>query len=54
METADTEIDEQRLGIIQKQAQRAADLIRQILDFSRQSLVEKKPMDLLPFVVENP
>ncbi len=46
------EIDEQRLGIIQKQAQRAADLIRQILDFSRQSVVEKKPMDLLPFVKE--
>jgi signal transduction histidine kinase/ActR/RegA family two-component response regulator len=46
------EIDEQRLGIIQRQAERASDLIRQILDFSRQSVVEKKPMDLLPFVRE--
>ncbi|MGD2077421.1 MAG: ATP-binding protein [Chloroflexota bacterium] len=49
-EIADT--DRQRLTIIQGQAQRASELIRQILDFSRQSVVEKKPMDLLPFVRE--
>ncbi|UCG23549.1 MAG: response regulator [Chloroflexota bacterium] len=47
-----SDIDGQRLGIIQQQAQRASDLIRQILDFSRQSVVEKKPLDLLPFVGE--
>lgn len=44
--------DRQRLQIIEGQAQRASELIRQILDFSRQSVVEKKPMDLLPFVRE--
>jgi len=42
--------DQQRLRIIARQAQQASDLIRQILDFSRQSVVEKKPMDLLPFL----
>lgn len=46
------EMDEQRLSIIHHQAQQASDLIRQILDFSRQSVVERKPMDLLPFLRE--
>jgi two-component system cell cycle sensor histidine kinase/response regulator CckA len=44
--------DRQRLSVIQSQAQRAAELIRQILDFSRQSVVELKPMDLQPFLRE--
>lgn len=46
------DLDEQRLSIIHHQAQQASDLIRQILDFSRQSVVERKPMDLLPFMRE--
>jgi PAS domain S-box-containing protein len=42
----------ERLGIIQQQVQRATSLIRQILDFSRRSVMEQIPMDLLPFVKE--
>lgn len=42
----------ERLGIIQQQVQRAASLIRQILDFSRRSVIEQSPMDLLPFIKE--
>ncbi len=41
-----------RLGIIQQQVQRATSLIRQILDFSRRSMVEQNSLDLLPFVKE--
>ncbi|MCD6319345.1 MAG: PAS domain S-box protein [Candidatus Desulfofervidaceae bacterium] len=40
------------LDIIVNQSQRGALLIRQILDFSRQSYVEKEPLDLLPLVKE--
>lgn len=42
--------DEQRLNTIQLQAERASQLIRQILDFSRQSVVDRRPVDLVPFV----
>ncbi len=42
----------ERLQIIQQQVQRATSLIRQILDFSRRSVMEQTPMDLLPFVKE--
>jgi GAF domain-containing protein len=41
-----------RLTIIQQQVQRASSLIRQILDFSRRSMMEQHPLDLLPFVKE--
>lgn len=41
-----------RLTIIQQQVQRATSLIRQILDFSRRSMMELHPLDLLPFVKE--
>ena len=41
-----------RLTIIQQQVQRATSLIRQILDFSRRSMMEQHPLDLLPFVKE--
>jgi signal transduction histidine kinase len=41
-----------RLGIIQQQVQRAASLIRQILDFSRRSVMEQSQLDLLPFIKE--
>jgi len=41
-----------RLNIITQQVQRAASLIRQILDFSRRSVMEQSPLDLLPFIKE--
>ncbi|HSO26760.1 MAG TPA: ATP-binding protein, partial [Anaerolineales bacterium] len=37
---------------IQQQVQRAASLIRQILDFSRRSVMEQADLDLLPFIKE--
>jgi signal transduction histidine kinase/CheY-like chemotaxis protein len=43
---------QEQLQIVAQQTQRAADLIQQILDFSRQSLMEKQPVDLLPFLKE--
>ncbi|MCA9874097.1 MAG: PAS domain S-box protein, partial [Anaerolineales bacterium] len=43
---------QKKLQIIAQQTQRAADLIQQILDFSRQSFMEKQPLDLLPFLKE--
>jgi PAS domain S-box-containing protein len=41
-----------RLMIIQQQVQRASSLIRQILDFSRRSVMEQSELDVLPFVKE--
>jgi PAS domain S-box-containing protein len=43
---------QERLSIIQQQVQRASSLIRQILDFSRRSVMEQITLDLLPFVKE--
>jgi PAS domain S-box-containing protein len=43
---------EERLHILEQQTQRASDLIEQILDFSRQSVVERQPLNLLPFLKE--
>jgi signal transduction histidine kinase/CheY-like chemotaxis protein len=43
---------QEKLGIIQKQIERATSLIRQILDFSRQSVLTQSAIDLLPFVKE--
>jgi two-component system, cell cycle sensor histidine kinase and response regulator CckA len=40
----------ERLHIIEQQTKRATDLIQQILDFSRQSILERQPLDLLPFI----
>ncbi len=42
----------ERLSIIREQVQRAASLIRQILDFSRRSVMEQSTLDLLPFLKE--
>ena len=41
-----------RINIIKNQVDRAARLIRQILDFSRKSLSQKQILDLLPFLKE--
>ena len=40
----------ERLHTIEQQTDRATDLIQQILDFSRQSVLERQPLDLLPFM----
>lgn len=42
----------ERLGTILQQAQRAAALTRQILDFSRQAVMEPNPLNLVPFLKE--
>lgn len=44
--------NQERMQTVSQQTQRAADLIQQILDFSRQSLIERQPLDLLPFLKE--
>lgn len=41
-----------RLGTIIKQAQRGSTLTAQILDFSRRSVMEMHPIDLVPFLKE--
>ncbi|MBN1666234.1 MAG: GAF domain-containing protein [Anaerolineales bacterium] len=47
-----TSASKERLGIIQQQVQRASSLIRQILDFSRRSVMEPSDLDLVPFLKE--
>jgi PAS domain S-box-containing protein len=47
-----TSRDRERLETIVQQAERAADLIRQILDFSRSSVIERRPLNLTPFIKE--
>ncbi len=47
-----TKESEERISIIQQQVQRATSLIRQILDFSRRSVMEPNELDLLPFIKE--
>jgi two-component system cell cycle sensor histidine kinase/response regulator CckA len=42
----------ERLDIIDEQARRASDLIQQILDFSRRAVLERRPMELVPFLKE--
>jgi two-component system, cell cycle sensor histidine kinase and response regulator CckA len=42
----------ERMLIIAQQCRRASELIQQILDFSRKSVLERQPMDLLPFLKE--
>lgn len=47
-----TETDQNDLERILKQARRAANLIKQILDFAHQNIPEKRPMDLAPLLKE--
>ena len=42
----------ERLEIVSQQARRATDLIQQILDFGRRAVLERRPMDLSPFLKE--
>ena len=46
------EKEQQRLQTIYEQTQRAADLTAQILDFSRQSVLERQPIEVKPFFTE--
>lgn len=43
---------EDRLHILEQQTQRASELIQQILDFSHQSVMERQPLNLSPFLKE--
>ncbi len=51
-ETALSAVGQQRAQTVQQQAHRAADLIGQLLDFSRWSVMEKRTLPLLPFLKE--
>ena len=42
----------ERLQIIEEQSYRASNLIQQILDFSRQSIMEQQPLDMVSFFKE--
>lgn len=44
--------ERERLATIYQQAQHATNLIQQVLDFSRRSVMESSPVDLLPFLKE--
>jgi GAF domain-containing protein/nitrogen-specific signal transduction histidine kinase len=52
MDSTISSSSQERLAIIQQQVQRAASLIRQILDFSRRSVMEQSSLNLLPFLKE--
>ena len=43
----------ERMKVINQQVEHAANLIQQILDFSRHSVLERQPLDLLPFIKEH-
>jgi signal transduction histidine kinase/CheY-like chemotaxis protein len=40
----------ERLEIITEQSNRAAELVQQILDFGRRALIERRPLNLVPFL----
>jgi two-component system cell cycle sensor histidine kinase/response regulator CckA len=42
----------ERLEVISQQAKRATGLIQQILDFGRRAMLERRPIDLVPFLEE--
>lgn len=46
------EVDRRRMAVIVEQTQYATDLVRQILDFSRQSLLQRRDIDLRALVNE--
>jgi len=43
---------QERMNTVVKQAKRAAELIEQILDFSRRTVMEKRPLNLVPLLKE--
>jgi two-component system, cell cycle sensor histidine kinase and response regulator CckA len=52
MDTAADPVTRKRAGIIREQVSRAGVLIRQILDFSRKSIMTRQPLDLAKLVRE--
>lgn len=44
------EAEQKRLGVVREQAQHASALVRQVLDFSRMSVMERGPVDLIDLV----
>jgi len=44
--------DRERIDVIVQQTRHASGLIQQILDFSRQAMLERRPLDLLPLFKE--
>ncbi|MCS6828259.1 MAG: response regulator, partial [Caldilinea sp.] len=44
--------DRERLRVIERQGLRAVHMIRQMLDFSRRTAIERQPLDLLPLLKE--
>jgi two-component system cell cycle sensor histidine kinase/response regulator CckA len=44
--------DRERLNVIRQQGHHAANLVQQILDFARKSVMEWRPLDLIPFMRE--
>lgn len=44
--------DREHIAVIGQQARHASNLIQQILDFSRRSVLERQPLDLLPLLKE--
>ena len=50
--TVQSSLQQRHLNTIYQQAQHAANLVEQILDFSRRSTLERVTMDLCPFVKE--
>jgi PAS domain S-box-containing protein len=51
--TSLTDKERERLSIIHGQARHASAMIEQILDFSRRSVLESQPLDLLPLLKEH-
>ncbi|MEX1021244.1 MAG: ATP-binding protein, partial [Litorilinea sp.] len=43
-------VEQKRLGVVREQAQHASALVRQVLDFSRMSVIERGPVDLVGLV----
>jgi len=48
-----SERDQERMATIKQQALHATNLIQRILDFSRRSVLERQPLDLIPFTKEH-
>lgn len=47
-----SEVNKQRVETVVEQSKRATSLIQQILDFSRQSMIEKRPLSLATYLKE--
>ncbi len=50
--TSITSRDRERLMLVYQQVGRAKDLVQQILDFSRRAILDRRPLELVPFLKE--